>query len=366
MSISKRIVAMLFAIIAAASVMMGGVFCSADDVFGTPEEGIYKIGKKYWIQSYTAYKGGDGLPNGDFEQGYKYWAQNFGQKCSDVTTLMKEENGNTYLHFDGEKQKKNWDGITSVRFTVKGVEPGSPVALLYKWRGDTQFQVYLEQWDMSEDEQRGNMSRVSASGYTKIIYEACEEGEWNIGVTSAADGTKAVIKPTQGSDEIFFMIGIQTATNPTAVFDIDDVQLVYRQNDGIVKNLKGEKLYDLNNLEMKVVEETDVDLSDFDFDSKKVEMPGPSGMAVGATLKNETSNKEDSVQNKKNVSVFDTLTDTSNPLFWVVVAVGVIIIAGAVVAIILLIKKRNNAQPSEETEENTETEALENTEEDIQ
>lgn len=348
MSIRKRIVAMLFAIIAAASVMMGGVFCSADDPFGTVEEGIYQIGKRYWIQRHPAYKGGDGLPNGDFEQGYKYWAQNFGQKCSDVTTLMKEENGNTYLHFDGEKQKKNWDGITSVRFTVKGVEPGSPVALLYKWRGDTQFQVYLEQWDMSEDEQRGNMSRVSVSGYTKIIYEAYEEGEWNIGVTSAADGTKAVIKPTQGSDEIFFMIGIQTATDPTAVFDIDDVQLVYRQNDGIVKNLKGEKLYDLNNLEMKVVEETDVDLSDFDFDSKKVEMPGPSGMTASTNVVISESNNVIS-------NIAKSVINPASPWFWVVVSAGVVIIIAAAVVIILLIKKKKSSvEEADEVSENTE------------
>lgn len=176
----------------------------------------------------------------------------------------------------------------SVRFAVKGVQPGSPVALLYKWRGDTQFQVFLCQWVMSADEQTGTEIRVSSSIYTKVIYEAFEEGEWNIGVTSAADGTNAVVTPDKGSDEYFFTIGIEITTDTSAVFDIDDIQMVYRQTNGIIKSVKGEQLYDLNNLEMRVVEETDMDFSDFDFDSKKVKMPDPSGMTASTNIVSES------------------------------------------------------------------------------
>lgn len=347
MSISKRIIATILAVIAAASVMMGGVFCSADDPFGTVEDGIYQIGKGYWIHRHAAYKGGDGVANGGFQDGYRYWAHNHGKKPSDVTSI-KEEDGNKYLHFNGEQCQSNYEGITSVRFTAKGVEPGSPVAVLYKWRGDTQFQIYLEQWDMNAEENAGTSTRLSSSVYTKVIYEAYDEGEWNIGVTSAADGTKAVTAPTQGSNEYFFMIGIQITTDPTAVFDIDDVQLVIRQNDGIVKNLKGEKLYDLNNLEMKVVEETDVDLGDFDFDSKKVKMPGPSGMTASTDVVISESNNTIS-------NIAKSVINPASPWFWVVVSAGVVIIIAAAVVIILLIKKKKSSvEEADEAAENTE------------
>lgn len=321
---------------------MGGVFCSADEVdFGTPEHGLYQIGKRWWVARYPAYKGGDGMPNGDFQQGYKYWAQNHGKKCSDVTSI-KEEDGNKYLHFNGEQCQSNYEGIMSVRFAVKGVQPGSPVALLYKWRGDTQFQVFLCQWVMSADEQTGTEIRVSSSIYTKVIYEAFEEGEWNIGVTSAADGTNAVVAPDKGSDEYFFTIGIEITTDTSAVFDIDDIQMVYRQTNGIIKSVKGEELYDLNNLEMRVVEETDMDFSDFDFDSKKVEMPDPSGMTASTNIVSESKNTI--------ADIAKSVVNPASPWFWVVVSAGVIIIVAAAVIIILLIKKRKTSADNEKIE----------------
>lgn len=50
MSIIKRITVAAFAVVAAVCVMMGGIFCSAADDFGTAEDGIYQSGKSYWIQ----------------------------------------------------------------------------------------------------------------------------------------------------------------------------------------------------------------------------------------------------------------------------------------------------------------------------
>lgn len=356
MKIKKRIIAAVISVIAAISIMMGGVFCSADDVdFGTFEDGIYDLSKKYWYHRHAAYKGGDGLPNGDFQQGYKYWIQNFGMKCSDVTTL-KKEGDNYYLHFDGQQCQNNYDGINSVRFTAKNVTAGTPLAVLYKWRGDSQYQIYLSQWDMNAEENGGKETRLSFSAYTKKIYEAYEEGEWNIGVTSAADGTKSVTVPTQGSNEYFFSIGVQITTDPTVVIDFDDIQLVIRQDNGIVTDLDGNKLYDLNNLETRVIEETDIDLSDFDLESKKVEMPGPSGMTSSSVLK--SAEKE---QAGKSEAV------TGSAWFWVVVSAGVVIIIAAVVVIVVLLKKKKasdgtpdvevSAEPndvSDETEEKTE------------
>ena len=91
MSIRKRIPAIAISIIAVISVIMGGVFCSADEVdYGTYEDGIYKEGKQYWFQTYPAYTKGDGLANGDFQQGLKFWAQNFGKNAPISLPLTKK------------------------------------------------------------------------------------------------------------------------------------------------------------------------------------------------------------------------------------------------------------------------------------
>ena len=282
MSIKKRILAISISLIAVIGVLLGGVFCSADEVdYGTYEDGIYKEGKQYWYQTYPAYTKGDGIANGDFQQGLKFWVQNFGKKCSDIVTLNKEGD-NTYITFDGSKPSANWDGINSVLTKVDGVAEGDVLAVLYKWRGDNEnFQIYLAQWELDEKGVGHNESRQSSSMVGgKRIYEAVDEGEWNITVTGKNDVTKpGMLKPTFGDDGYYVSVGIQVATDPTVVFDIDDVQIVRRNTaTGKVYDLNGKMLYDLNNLEVKVVEESEIDLSDFKMNPKKVPMPGPSAI----------------------------------------------------------------------------------------
>lgn len=339
----KRLLAVILSLIAVVSVIAGGVFCSADEAdWGTFEDGMYHIGKHYWIQTNPPYLGGEGLANGDFQQGYKYWAHNFGKKPSDVTQI-KKEGDNYYLHFNGEQCQSEWEGICSPRFLANGVQEGTPVAILYKWRGDTQFQLYLEQWDMNPDEVNGTATRVSSSGYTTVISEAYNEGEWNIGVTSGGDGIKGVLAPQNGLDRFYFLIGIQISTDVSAVFDIDDVQLVIRQTNGIVTDLAGKQLYDLNNLETRVVEETDFDFGDFDLESKKEPMPGPEGLPTTLSAVIESAGKKD---------VAAAIMNPASPWFWVVVSAGVIIIIAAAVVIVLLIKKKKSSEEADETAEN--------------
>ena len=356
MSLKKRIIAVLVSIIAAISVIMGGVFCSADADFGTSEDGMYQIGQKYWIQQHDPYMGGEGFANGNFEQGFKYWANNWGKRPSDVSTIQTEENGNKYLHFNGEQCQENWEGIVSPLSLANGVQEGTPVAILYKWRGDNRFQIYLEQFCVDATKTQVESVRVSASGYTTVIHEAYDEGEWNIGVTSGGDGIKTVITPKYEDKRFYFVVGIQICEDITATFDIDDVQLVIRQENGIVTDLSGKQLYDLNNLETRAIEETEFDLSDFDFKSKKKPMPGPSGITASVNAVIE------SVTNKNGVA---SIINPASPWFWVVVAVGVIIIAAAVVAIILLLavaKKKNAVKQQEDEAEVTEEPSAESEE----
>lgn len=352
MSIKKRIPAIAISIIAVISVLMGGVFCSADEVdYGTYEDGIYKEGKQYWFQTYPAYTKGDGLANGDFQQGLKFWAQNFGKKCSDIVTLNKEGD-NTYITFDGSKPSANWDGINSVVTKIDGVAEGDVLAVLYKWRGENEnFQIYLTQWELDEKGVGHNENRQSSSmNAAKRIYEAVEEGEWNITVTGKNDATKpGLLKPTLADGGYYLSVGIQVTTDPTVVFDIDDVQIVRRNTStGMVYDLSGKLLYDLNNLEVKVVEESEIDLSDFKMDSKKVKMPGPSGISASdAVIK--------AIQSEEKVAV---IVNPASPWFWVVVSAGLVIIIAAAVVVILLIKKKKSS-------DDTVDEMLENADEEV-
>ena len=107
-------------------------------------------------------------------------------------------------------------------------------------------------------------------------------------------------------------------------------------------------LYDLNNLEVKVVEESEIDLSDFKMDSKKVKMPGPSGISASDAVIKAIQGEEKA----------DAIVNPASPWFWVVVSAGLVIIIAAAVVVILLIKKKKSS-------DDTVDEMLENADEEV-
>lgn len=345
----KKLLLIALAAIVAVSMIFGstlGVSAAGrfDSEWGTVEEGV--VSPDGW-QDYAGYyencPGTNGFPNGDFEQGLKYWTTPRGKYKAVDTVDIIEENGNHFMRFSCDNA---WEGIESLRFVDARVKAGDNLAIMYKWRSDDpNFQIVLQQYRM-EPPSIGEIKRVSAGKGVNLV-EARADGEWNISMTATKSGDDPRIgivqEPQNESKTVYLTYLLQVASDPTTVADIDDLSLViYNENSGKVLDLDGKELYDVNNLQNDVKDEIDSsDFDNIDFDAENEE------------VKDELSEKSDSKGK-----------DNKNNIIWIIVGIsaGAVVLIAAVAVVIIMVVAKKKKTPVEEAAK-TEEVAEETTEE---
>lgn len=337
----KRVFLTTLAVVVAVTMIFGstlGISAAGrfDSEYGTEADGI--IPTSNYTQDYAGYyescPGTTGFPNGDFEQGLKYWTTPRTKYLPADTVDIIEENGNHFMRFTTEN---TYQGIESLRFVDSRVKVGDSLAIMYKWRSDDpNFQLILQQYKM-EPPSIGEIKRVS-QGKGVTVVEAASDGDWNITVTQveSADNPNIglVQEPQNESKTIYLSYVIQVCSDPTTVADIDDLQLViYNKNTGKITDLDGKELYDANNLPGSNAEEeiNADDFADIDYDAENEEV------AADTESKAEDKNTEE-----KDESFIEKY-------LWVIIAGGaVILIAAAVVVIVIVVKKKKAVVPADE------------------
>ena len=346
----KRLLLTVLATIVAVSMIFGSTFCVSamgkfDSEWGTVEEGV--VSPEGW-QDYAGYyensPGTTGFPNGDFEQGLKYWTTPRGKYKAVDTVDIIEENGNHFMRFSCENA---WEGIESLRFVDSRVKAGDNLAILYKWRSDDpNFQLILQQYRM-EPPHIGDIKRVSMGKGINLV-EAKTDGEWNISMTATKSGDDPRIgivqEPQNDSKTVYLSYLLQVCSDPTTVADVDDLSLVlYNENTGKVTDLDGKELYDVNNLQNDV--EDEIDSSDFDnidFEAENDE--------VKDKISDETTGVTEASKGKITIA---------GSMVWIIIgaiAGGIILVAAVVVVIIVLVVKKKKAPAVAESAEDAPTE----------
>ena len=336
----KRLLLITLATVVAISVIFGsslGISAAGrfESEWGTVEEGV--VSPEGW-QDYAGYyencPGTTGFPNGDFEQGLKYWTTPRGKYKAVDTVEIVEENGNHFMRFSCDEA---WQGIESLRFVDSRVKAGDNLAIMYKWRSDDpNFQLTLQQYRM-EPPSIGEIKRVSMGKGVNLV-EAKTEGEWNVSMTATKSGDDPRIgivqEPLNESKTVYLSYLLQVCSDPTTVADIDDLsRVLYNENTGKVTDLDGKELYDVNNLQNDV--EDEIDSSEFDnidFDAENEEIK--TDKTVGAT---ESS--------KGKITI-------AGGVVWIIIGVaagGIVLVAAVVVlVIILVVKKKKSAEETVE------------------
>lgn len=304
-----------------------------------------------------------GHPNLNFEKGWQYWVHTDNFKINSETT--KEGTQNKYLTVTTQEEYK---GCYTVKFTDSRIQPGDSIAVLYKWRNvshsnDSEPKVIqmLYSVDRPNDEstfkEEHQLVHYSASGLgDKVIWRADDDDdkEWHISLTQVYHD---VLDPgTDYQSNYYFYLCMQSRINPE-IFngtDFDDIQLVkYNKTTGIINDLDGNRLYNLNNLPTR--NDPDYlwgDLSEKDPNAKiKVDVNDLlSGKIDLNDVVNDDNNEGDDNQG---IALW----------IWIVIAAGVVLILAVVVVIIVVSKKKKAVAPVEETEAPAEETAEETTEE---
>lgn len=358
----KRLLLIALATIVAISTIFGstlGVSAAGrfESEWGTVEEGV--VSPEGW-QDYAGYyencPGTTGFPNGDFEQGLKYWTTPRGKYKAVDTVEIVEENGNHFMRFSCDEA---WQGIESLRFVDSRVKAGDNLAIMYKWRSDDpNFQLILQQYRM-EPPSIGDIKRVSMGKGVNLV-EATTDGEWNVSMTATKSGDDPRIgivqEPLNDTKTVYLSYLLQVCSDPTTVADIDDLSLViYNENTGKVFDLDGKELYDVNNLSNDVEDVIDSeDFADIDYDveNEKLDLENE---------QEETEEVSEKTDTKKNgIVAFNpfSVDNWQNDNLWkvaIVTAGAVIIVAAIVVAVIIIVKIRKKKtgdvieeQPTEE------------------
>ena len=132
-----------------------------------------------------------GLNNGDFTEGFKWWA---GKQAGGPTAVMdlKTEGTNKYVQFNADKLTSTWQGLTTPDIAISDqyVKEGDTLALIYDYKG-TDFQVVMAQ-------RNGGTGRM-AEGNENNSTELAVNGEWTTAV--------APIKNTVGARSEGTLVG---------------------------------------------------------------------------------------------------------------------------------------------------------------
>lgn len=326
----KKLVSVLLAVVVALIIMAGSNISVFADDYGTFEDGILANQN---MASYKPLKDGKGFPNGDFEQGLRYWGTERGKELPSKMVKLVEEEGNHFIEFTAEK---TWDGIYSTTFAENRIGPDETVSALFKFRGDVNFQIVLIQICSSADGKNYTERRLALETQTVVIGAGADG--WSVGVLDPTQKTAVPSSVGAQYDDpnYYFLYFVQVKTDPTVTTQIDDIQLVkYNKSSGIISDLDGKQLYDMKNLPVSDELLKNDDFGDYIQDE------------YDYTLEKET--KKDT-----------TKTDDGNFLskyLWVIIAAGVVVVvAVATVVVIVVIKKKKAPQADGgDTEETVET-----------
>ncbi len=322
--------------------------------YGSVDKGISVPGLTQIYKFYPSVQYGNptvnGHPNLNFEEGWKYWVDTPNFKMNTETVDGKT---NTFVTVVGEEDYK---GIYGVRFNDSRIKPGDSIAVLYKWRAPSHQRdvepkliqlLYSRENDESTFKDEHQLVHGSADGRTEhAIWIADEEDdkEWNITLSRVYHDILDASIDYQ--PVYYYFLGMQCRKNVDFYkgTDIDDIQLVrYDQSTGLIYDLDGNQLYNLNNLP-KREEEAYIwgDLSENDPDANiKVNVEDLIGgkIDLNAGL-NDLQNGDDN--SSEGIALW----------VWIVIAAGAVLIlaAAAVVVIIVAKKKKAALVPAEETE----------------
>lgn len=332
----KKIVSLILAVIVCLGITFcGGISAFADD-YGTYEDGILANQN---MANYKPLKDGKGFPNGDFEQGLKYWGTQRGKELPSSKVKLLEEDGNHFIEFAAEK---NWDGIYSTTFSENRVGPDESVSALFKFRGDVNFQIVLIQLCLTADGKSYSERRLAIETKTLVIGTGADG--WSVGLL---DTTQKTVKPSDvdakyDDPNMYFIYFVQVKTDSTVTTQIDDIQLVnYNKTSGTVTDLDGKQLYDMKNLPVNPELLENDDFGDYIEDE------------YDYTLEKETKKSEGKTADGNFLSKY----------LWVIIAAGVVIVVAAAAAVIIVLKKKNTPDNAVETLKTTEDIAEEKTEE---
>ena len=306
----------------------------------------------------------DGGPNLDFEKGLEYWITGSTRYVEAVTETVDGKQ-NTFIRLLPEKL---YNGAKTVLFPISKLKEGYTPGILYKWRGDSHaVQVTLKevysivnsggQWNSAKTEWVGHNG---AQG-TKSIWTADEdnESEWNIQLAINYKPVKALDSESL-TDKVYYYVGVEAFYAPEISygFELDDIQIViHNSTSGIVSDLDGKILYNLNKLpQREAVNYMFGDLADTDANAKE---------------KNDVNKilaKLDSTP-KKAAGIFgndgssSSDNSTAGYLIWIIVAAGVILLLAAGVVVFIVIKKKKKTNVAIETQDQAPVETQENTQE---
>ena len=343
----KKLFVCFFTLLIVVTLVLGSAFSASAKTYnfklnsgwGTKESGIITKTPNYHLE-HTPYNETPGFPNGDFEQGLMYFIGTGGEPTSQVQ-ISQDSNGNHYGKFITDIQ---WGGLRSIPFVENRVKAGDLIALVCDWRGDDgNFQAVLEQiCYKNTDGTEYDRYRIADGGNAKA-FDIIADGEdgWSVRVFEA----KMVIQePNAVMPDYFFNIGIETRASGCDA-EFDNLRIAkYSIDTGILYNLDGSVMYDINNLG---IEEGEDYLTSSMFPNINYDL------TYDNVYNSSTSTVNNSELKGNDGNFFFDADGKATVWFWVIIGCGAFIIiaaAATVVVIIVVKKKKRSALPEEESD----------------
>lgn len=149
-----------------------------DIIYNTQEEesniyGYERTGIPGGVSALTGLTLVNGLQNGDFEQGLKYWGANSTKNPLDVASVKTENNGNKYMSLN----TSGYYGLLSAPFKISDITAGMYIGVFLKWRGSNNLRVDIMQNNVTG----GNLLAKKLPGEIPVDDG---DGTWNRLVTT--------------------------------------------------------------------------------------------------------------------------------------------------------------------------------------
>ena len=205
-------------------------------------------------------------------------------------------------------------------FIDSRVKEGDNLVVVYKWKGTGNIQIGLEQIMKNSGEldnyvKNFRVSHIGITGQMKSLYLSADGSKWNVSMSNL----NSPIAAPEGTDKtIYLSLFAQVCTDMTDETIVDDLVIArFNEDTGLVFDLDGNKIYDLNNLPTDEVED-EINMDDFDgidYDAKPDDIK---------TDENGKDNDKTFIQK----------------YLGVIIGAGVAVIVAAVVVIIVIKKKQ--------------------------
>ena len=194
-----------------------------------------------------------GFQNGDFEQGFKYWArevkiENVEWKPSQLASIKTETNGNKYLHFQYDENTyvatstSKYQALRTICFSVDdtNLNKGDALVVMGNYKKGTvltDFQIKLELRNVNGD---AGWTRMPNSAWGTSAVKMATDTEWGVfaHTTGAVVGEKVYDAFQQYKDThlaVYIAIG---ANGKYTSGDFDNLRIV-KLKDGVYTELDG-------------------------------------------------------------------------------------------------------------------------------